>query len=267
MLKLKFGISTSSFFNRINTESTFDIVRKMHIDTVELALTTFSEYERRFVEALIPRKGSLDVFSIKPEGGQFEPELFSTNARIRADAEVFFKKVCTAGQMLGARHYVFLGPVRLKKHKYEFDFVRLGDRINQLNEIARSMDLQLTYQNAFYSYGSNPDYFKELSKQCPHLTYAISFRHALMAGIDPIRFIDAVGEKAVIIQMCDVKKDLNSVLPGEGKYNFDKFFSEAKKRGVNAYMFLEAISRDYRDLTQLKTSYDFLNALWHKSRT
>jgi len=263
---MKFGISTNSFFNRINTESTFDIVRKMHIDTVEIALTTFSEYERRFIEALLPRKDNLEVFSVKPEGGQFEPELFSTNARIRADAEVFFKKVCTAAQMLEAKYYVFLGPVRLKKHRYEFDFVRLGDRLNQLNEIARSHGISLCYQNAFYSYGSAPEYFKELSRACPFMVYALNIKHALMAGIDPVRFLDAFGDKTAMIHLCDVKKDFSTVLPGEGKYPFERFFFELKKRSIKADIFLDAVSRDYRDLTQLKTSYDYLYALWHRIR-
>jgi len=263
---MKFGISTASFFNRINTESTFDIVRKMHIDTVELSLTTFSEYERRFIDALIARKGNLSVLSIRPEGTQFEPELFSTNARIRADAEVFFKKVCSAGQMLNARYYVFLGPVRLKKLNYDFDFLRLSDRINQLNEIARSFGLTLVYQNAFFAYGSSPEYFKELNKQCSFISYALNFRHALTAGLDPIKFLDAFGEKLAIVQLNDLKKDLNSILPGEGRYNFEKFFIELKKRNSTADIFLDAISRDYKDLTQLKTSYDFLLSLWHRVR-
>jgi len=263
---MKLGISTSSFFNRINTESSFDIIRQMHIDNLLVSLTTFSEYERRFVDALIPRKGNLGVLAVRPEGGQFEPELFSTNARVRADAEVFFKKVCAACQTLGARYYVFTGPVRLKRRNYEFDFVRLGDRINQLCEIARSFGIVLCYQNLFYSYANEPDFFRNIIKHCPPLMCALDLKHAALSGIEPIKFIEAFADRTAIIQLCDMKKDLTTALPGEGKFNFDKFFAELLKRKVSANLMLEANSRDYQDLNALKSSYDYIAALWMRAK-
>ena len=264
---MRLGISTSSFFNRINTESAFDIIRQMHIDTAEVYLTTFSEYEQRFLDALVPRKGNLNVYSVHPEGAQFEPELFSTNSRVRADAELFFKKVCAAARALGAKYYTFHGPVRLKKTSYEFDFVRLGDRVNQLSEIARSFGISLAYENVFYGYGNNPDYFRDLLRQCPNLACSLNVKNALLAHIDPIIFLDAMQGRIAIIYLCDVCKDMSTALPGEGKYNFEKFFSELYKRNiVNTCMIIEANSRDYRDLNQLKAAYDYLAALWIKTR-
>ena len=233
----------------------------------EVYLTTFSEYEQKFLDVIVPRRGNIAVHSVHPEGSQFEPELFSTNARIRADAEIFFRKVCYSARMLGAPFYIFHGPVRLKKTEYEFDFVRLGDRVNQLCEIARSYGVRLAYENVFYGYGNTPDYFKQLLRQCPNLLAVLDTRHALLAGIEPIKFLEAMEGKICTIHLCDIKKDSDSALPGEGKYNFEKFFNEANKARVNASVILEPSSRDYKDVNQLKTCYDYLNALIIRSRT
>ena len=265
---MKLGLSTNSFFNRINTESSFDIIRQMHIDTVEVNLATFSEYEPRFLEALQAKKGNLLTHSVQPEGSQFEPQLFSTNARVRGDAEILFKKVCYATRVLGGKFYIFQGPVRLKKIEYDFDFVRLGDRVNQIAEIAKTYGIQIAYRNTFYGYGSDPKYFAELLRQCPSLQTVLCVKNAYQAGIDPIKFLDVMASRICTVHLCDVaQKGHGTALPGEGKANFEKLFIELNRRNVVTTMILDANSRDYRDINQLKQTFDNLSALWIRARS
>lgn len=256
---MKLGISTASFFNRVQTESTFDFLRQMRVDTTEVFLNTYSEYEKPFVDALIPRRGNIYVHSVHCLGTQFEPQLFSGNARVRADAETLFRKVCYAGFMLGAKFYTFHGPVRLKKKDYVFDYIKLGNRINQLIDIAQSYGINLSYENVHWTYGSDPDYFKQILKQCPRLFTTLDIKQALQAGHDPVKFLDAMGDRISTLHLCDVDKAGETALPGKGKYNFEKFFRELEKRNLNIHALIEAYANDYKDLNELKGAYDYIN--------
>lgn len=266
---MRLGISTASFFNRVSTESCFDILRQMRVETTEVFLNTYSEYEKAFIDALVPRKAHINVHSVHALGTQFEPELFSQNARVRADAEIIFRKVCYSGYMLGAKFYTFHGPVRLKKLDYKFDYVKLGDRINQLVEIAQSYGMRLSYENVHWTYANNPDYFRQIMRQCPGIYTTLDVKQALQYGVDPLKYLDVMQERLSTVHLCDVQKDpSHTALPGsgKGKYNFEKFFSELDKRNINATLLLEAYPRDYKELSELKASYDYLNALLIKTR-
>lgn len=255
---MKLGISTASFFNRVQTESSFDILRQMQVDTTEVFLNTFSEYEKPFIDALIQRRGNINVHSIHCLGIQFEPQLFSANARVRADAENIFRKVCYAGFMLGAKFYTFHGPARLKRRDYDFDFVKLGSRMNQIIDLAQSYGINISYENVHWAYGSEPEYFRKLIHECPNLYTTLDVKQAVQAGYDPVKFLDAMNGRISTIHLCDVDKSGGTVLPGRGKVNFDKFFREMDKRNVNVNAFIEVYSRDYQDLRELKESYDYI---------
>ncbi|MCI8412845.1 MAG: sugar phosphate isomerase/epimerase [Clostridia bacterium] len=255
---MRIGISTASFFNRIPTESAFDILRQMRVDTTEVFLNTFSEYEKPFVDALVPRRGNLYVHSVHCLGTQFEPQLFSANVRVRADAENLFRKVCYAGYILGAKFYTFHGPVRLKKRTYTFDYIKIGNRINQLVDIAHSYGINLSYENVHWAYGSDPEYFRQLLKQCPALYTTLDVKQATQAGQDPVKFLDAMEGRISTVHLCDVDKAGDTALPGQGKVNFERFFREAEKRNLNAPALVEAYPRDYKDLNELKAAYDYI---------
>lgn len=255
---MKLGISTASFFNRVQTESTFDILRQMRVDTTEVFLNTFSEYEKPFIDALIPRRGNITVHSVHCLGTQFEPQLFSSNVRVRSDAETIFRKVCYAGYMLGAKFYTFHGPTRLKKRTYTFDYLKLGNRVNQLIDIAQSYGVNLSYENVHWAYGSDPDYFKQLLKQCPRLYTTLDVKQAMQAGHDPVKFLDVMQGHISTLHLCDVDKTGETALPGKGKINFERFFRELERRNVNVHAFIEVYARDYKDLNELKATYDYI---------
>ena len=263
---MRLGISTASFFGRVSTELAFDHLRSMRVDATEVFLSTFSEYEKAYIHALVQRKGNVNVHSVHAHGTQFEPELFSTNLRARADAEIIFRKVCYAGFMLGAKYYTFHGPIKLKKFQYNHDYVRICDRINQLTEIAQSYGIKIAYENVHWAYGATPDYFREILPRCPHLYTTLDVKQAMQAGVDPIKFLDAMEGRIATIHLCDVVKSGLTCLPGTGKVNFEKFFTELYKRGINVTMLLEAYARDYKEVGELRASYDYLNSLLLKVR-
>ena len=163
---MKTGISTASFFSKELTENTFDIIRKLKIDTCEVFLTTFREYREEFVRLLNERREGIEIYSVHSLNVQFEPELFNTVQRTREDSEYFFKQIAAAANILGARYYTFHGLTRLKKTPYTLDYSRIGKRVDELDEMLSSLGngCRLAYENVHWTCFNSPEFILQLKK-------------------------------------------------------------------------------------------------------
>ena len=85
-----------------------------------------------------------------------------------------------------------------------------------------------------------------------------SVKQAVQSGHDPVKFLDAMGNRISTVHLCDVDKNGNTAIPGKGKFNFEKFFHELEKRNVNVPALIEAYAHDYKDLNELKSAYDYI---------
>lgn len=254
---MKIGLSTSTFFNTVAAENVFDIMRKMRVDTAEVCLNTFSDYEKAYVDNLAQFRAGMDVVAVSPLSTQFEPQLFSPNMRVRADAELIFRKVCYACFALGAKFYTFRGPINLTGEK-DFDYLRLSQRFAQLSDIAATYGVILSLKNMRWSYAATPEFFKKMLERCPRLFAGISLHHAEIAGYDIREFLDVCPPQRIsIVEVQDHNKG-EWCLPGRGKYRFDKLFSDLERRKINATVLLAAGSDTYTDFVQVRDAFEYL---------
>ena len=86
---MKIGISTASLFMRLYNEDAIALISEWGVQTAEVFLTSFSEYEPKFSETLLKKKGNLNVNSVHVLNTQFEPQLFSDHPRVRSDAFLY----------------------------------------------------------------------------------------------------------------------------------------------------------------------------------
>lgn len=256
---MKIGISTSTFFNTVPTESVFDIIRKLRIDTAELCLNTFSDYEKSYVDKLAQLRAGIDVVAVSPLSTQFEPQLFSPNMRVRADAELIFRKVCYACFAFGAKFYTFRGPINFTGVK-TFDYARLAQRYVQLSDIAATYGVTLSLKNMCWSYAATPEFFKKLFDSCPRLCASFSLYHAETAGYDLREFLDACPPQRVsLIDVQDFNKS-DWCLPGRGKFRFDRLFADLDKRKITAPVLLAAGNDTYTDFLQVRDGLEYMLA-------
>ena len=85
---MQVGISTASFFNRLEVEDALVDLSSHGVRLCEVFLDTYSEYEPSYIDLLARRLAgrSLSVYSVHRMGTQFEPQLFSIQERQRNDA-------------------------------------------------------------------------------------------------------------------------------------------------------------------------------------
>lgn len=261
---MKLGISTACFYNKEHIEATFEVLRKLNVDTTEVFLNTFSEYEKPFVDALVERADRINVHSLHAHGTCFEPELFADYERVRNEAEITFRKVCSAGNALGAKYYTFHGPFLKANRPNNIDFAKFCARLNQLCNIAENYGISVAYENVNWAYGYNPEFFKTVFAQCPKLKATLDVKQALFADYDPLKFLDIMKERLVTVHLCDVDNKGKACMPGKGKYNFDKLLKELSETNPDVAVFLEVYSTCYRDYDELGANFDELNATINK---
>lgn len=263
---MKIGISTSTFFNTIAPEGMFDLMRNMRVDTTEVCLNTFSEYEKPYVDKLASMRGTMNVTAVSPLSTQFEPQLFSPNIRVRSDAELIFKKVCYAGFAFGAKFYTFRGPVNLDGVKSP-DCTWLAQRINQLSDIAASYGVSLSLKNMRWSYAATPEFYKKILELCPRLFATFDLYNAEKAGYELREFFDVCpAQRISLVEVTDTVKG-EWCLPGRGKYNFDRLFADLDKRKILAPLLIVASSNSYSDYFQVRDSFEWLVASYNKLKS
>lgn len=260
---MKIGISTSTFFNTVAAENMFELMRRMRIDTAEVCLNTFSDYEKAYIDKIAPLRGGMDIVAVSPLATQFEPQLFSPNMRVRADAELIFRKVCYACFAFGAKFYTFRGPINLTDEK-DFDYKRLAQRFAQLSDIAATYGVNLSLKNMRWSYAATPEFFKKIMELCPRLYATFGVFHAEKAGYDIREFLDVCPQNRIsLIEVQDFVKT-EWCLPGKGKYKFDRLFADLDRRKITSPVLFAAQSDSYTDFVQVRDAYEYLLGVYRE---
>lgn len=237
----------------------------MRIDTTEFCLQTFSEYEKPYIDRLATLRGGINVVAVSPLSMQFEPQLFSPSLRVRADAELIFKKVCYACFALGAKYYTFRGQINLSGVK-DFDYSRLAQRYNQLIDIAATYGVTLSLKNMRWSFASTPEFFKKLTELCPRMCANFDMYNAELAGYDLREFLDSCAPQRIShVGVADTAKGIWT-LPGRGKYNYDRLFADMDRRKIVAPVLIATPSDCYSDFVQVRDSFEHLYGLYANAR-
>ena len=133
-----------------------------------------------------------------------------------------------------------------------------AERFSYLADVARTYGVMIAVENVHYCKFASPDLMRDLMRACPTLCATVDVKHSLFSGYDPLKYIDAVEDHLVTVHVTDVTKDDTTALPGKGRYDFERLFRELDKRGVEPAVIIEAYSRDFTYLEELKTSYEYL---------
>lgn len=259
------GISTASLFNKAETVEAPALFRDMGVDTAEIFLNTFSEYEPVYIEAIREQaeKNSLRIYSIHPMSVQFEAQLFSSHPGQKADAMALYKKVLEAGRVLGATHYTMHGALQLigdpgttRNHRLQ----KLGDTLDELTDTAAEWGIQLCLENVSWCFYKTPEMALTLREKlgAGKLKFVLDIKQAIRYGQDPFAFIEAVGEDIETVHLCDYvhgEQGLKLKMPGQGEFDFARMRRELEGKGSPCAAFIEVYSDMYTGFSELEQCY------------
>ncbi|MCL2631095.1 MAG: sugar phosphate isomerase/epimerase [Firmicutes bacterium] len=264
---MRIGISTGSFFPKKYTEDTFDLIRELDINCVEVFLSSFCEYTPEFAQTLLERKGDLEIFSVHTLNQNFEPELFNSSERTRTDCEFFYKQTAHVAKVLNAKYYVFHGPARLGKRVYNINYETFGARCTVLNGMLKELGggCELLYENVHWAFFSSPDFYLNLKKHT-EIGACLDIKQAMQSGISVYDYINAMGGRLKNVHLCDFDDNGKLLMPGKGTFDFVKLFRTLYSIGYNGPLMIEVYSGAYQDFNEIKDSVNFLNDCLRKAK-
>ena len=260
------GISTASIFNKAMVEDIPAILAPLGCREIEVFLNTFSEYRPAFVQMLRRRvdEAGLSVYSVHPMSNQFEAQLFSIHPRQKQDAFSVYRDALNAGRILGATHYVMHGSPHLGGTAKNLEMERIMPVFKELLDVAAEYGITLCLENVSWCFFHAPAFGAELKRRLGdrRLKFVLDIKQAIRSGEDPFAFVEAVGEDLENWHLCDYAFDesgkLSLKMPGQGQCDFLALGKVMVEKGYSGPAFIEVYSDMYRDLSQLKSSFEYI---------
>lgn len=254
---MKVGISTASLFMRLYNEDAVALIDEWGVETAEVFLTSFCEYEPRFARTLAQKKGALDINSVHVLNTQFEPQLFSAHPRVKADAYAWLEQVLCSAQILGAKHYTFHGIARLKS-TFRENLKKAGEALSEISACCKKKGVTLCLENVEWALYNRSGIFKEIKKYCPDLKSVLDIKQAMISGFPYEEYLADMGKSLAYVHASDYTDAGKKCLPGQGVFDFELLFKRLRDSGFDGAIIIENYNEDFSDLKELKDSYGYL---------
>ena len=258
------GISTASLFFRKTTEDALEFLDKNGVDTAEVFLESYCEYKKSFGRILKNKKGNVNVHSVHTLTTQFEPQLYSINARAKKDSFDLLEQTMQTAKILGAKYYTFHGGARFKKTPFKIDYERVGKITADILSVTKKHGVTLAYENVHWGYYNYIGFFNEMRKRVDGLKATFDIKQARQSGIFYGDYIEEMGADIVTAHLSDYGEDGKMCLPGKGVTDFKEVFSRLNDVGFNGALILEVYQNDYVEEQELIDCYHEITELAQK---
>lgn len=262
------GVSTASLFLRQNNEDALPLLENLGVKTVEVFLTSFSEYGYPFAELLKERKGGLRVNSVHDLNTQFEPQLFNAHPRVREDAYAWLEKVMQSANALGAPYYTFHGTSRMKRaarREGADNFPKMAADFAELLDFCQTRGVRLCLENVEWSTYNRPGVFSRLAAELPELLGVLDIKQARISEYPYERYLEEMGDRLAYAHVSDIDEGGKICLPGRGTFDFDTLIKRLKDVGFDGALLIEVYNGDYGEAEELQRACEFLNELLYKN--
>ena len=264
---MRTGVSTASLFLRKYNEEALPLLRSLGVKTAEVFLTTYSEYGREFAQKLANVKGDMEINSVHILNTQFEPQLFNSHPRARADAYAWLERVLDSANILGAPYYTFHGTARIKRASRSGDKDDFSKMISDFQEISvacQNRGVKLCLENVEWSTYNRVGVFLRLASEIPALGGVLDIKQARISEQPYEKYLEEMGDRLAYVHVSDVDERGRICLPGKGTFDFQTLIKRLQDVGFGGALLIEVYTGDYGVESELKNSCDYLNELLEK---
>ncbi len=261
------GVSTASLFGRKNNEEALPLLDGLGIKTAEVFFTSFSEYGAGFGQKMAKTKGQVCVHSMHVLNTQFEPQLFSSHPRVRADAFFWLDKALGGGRALGAEYYTFHGTARIKRAARsgdKDDFAALGKSLREISDFCAERGFALCLENVEWALYNRPGVFAAMKGACPDLKGVLDVKQARLSRRPWQMYLKEMEGRIAHVHISDVDERGKICLPGRGIFDFPDLLRRLADARFDGPLLIEVYKGDYGKEEELKESCDFLGELLYK---
>ena len=262
---MKIGISTASLFGRFHTEDALKFLSDNKVESAEVFLESYCEYNADFGKTLAELKGGTDINSVHVLTTQYEPQLYSYNDRAMEDSFKLLEGAMSAAHEAGAKYYTFHGTARLKKTPLIIDYDRIAAITERIMNVCGKKGITLAYENVHWGYYNYIGFFDELRKRTAGLKGTLDIKQARQSGISYKDFLEEMGKDLATVHVSDVDNDGKMCLPGKGITDFYDLFSRLNGVGFDGAILIEVYKTDYNETKELFESLSFLKETAQKA--
>ncbi len=261
---MRVGISTASLFGRFNTENALKFLSENGVQTAEVFLESFCEYNIEFGELLKEVMGQTKVHSVHTLTTQFEPTLYSLNERAQKDSFELLDRTMSVAELIGADNYTFHGGARYKKTPFVIDYDRVGAITQKIIDVCASHGVNLAYENVHWGYYNYIGFFSEIRKRTKGLKATLDIKQARQSNLSYADFIEDMKGDIVTVHLSDIDENGKMCLPGRGITDFGDLFSRLSKVGFDGALLLEVYKSDFNQTEEIFDSLDYIKNLANK---
>ena len=255
---MEIGVSTASLFKRQYNEDALVTLNSLDARVVEIFLGSYCEYTKEFAALLKERKGNLKVHSIHTLNTHFEPQLFGDNPRAIDDAYKILENCLNTANTLGAKNYTLHGIARFKKSILYNNYDVIGKKFEKLNDFCLSKGINLCLENVEWAYYNHVGFYTEITKYCKNLKTCLDIKQARVSGDSYKDYIGEMQNSIQTVHLSDVDSNGKICLPGKGVFDFDDLFNRLSSVGFDGAMLIEVYTNDYKDISEIKESLNYL---------
>lgn len=251
---MKLGISTAALYP-LETEKALEFLGQNGVPVTEIFFNSHCELEEEFIELLngIRLKYNIEINSLHACGSVGEPYyLFSEYERRYSETRKFYEKYYRAAKTLGAKMLVLHGD-SLHGH---ISFAKYAERLKEMNEDARQYGVWVVHENVNRFRLATPENVRMMRKLCGDvLKFTFDIKQAVRAGVDPYKMLDAMSGGIVNVHISDNKDGADCLLPGQGNFDFEKFFKTLRQMNYNGACLIEVYRNCYGKPDELIDAY------------
>lgn len=206
--------------------------------------------------------GDMEVTSVHALSSNFEPQLFSSSRRVRGDAFYWLDQIMRSANILKAKKYTFHGLFGHAAHGAgRKDLGSTAEYLNGAIEFCARYGVELCLENVCWCLYNRPGVFAELKERCPSLRGVLDLKQARRSGYPAQMYIEDMRGCISHVHLSDVTAEGRLCLPGKGVTDFSELFKRLAGAGFDGELIIETYSDDYSDLSELKTSLEYISEL------
>lgn len=217
---MQLGMSTAAFYGRWETEEAAAHISQLPLDCAEVFLQSESENTKEFASIVKRNLGKTACTSVHPLGG-YENYMAGRPARQVRDAFNHFCRILEAGEVLGAKTFVYHGRNTPLLSPLPWNLKWNIEAITPMCEAAQRRGMVVGWENVCWCQLTTPELVLEAKAALPQVRFTLDIKQAMRAGCDPIAYVYAMGDQLCNVHVCDWQADGRLCLPGEGVFDFD----------------------------------------------
>ena len=243
------GISTACLFPLL-TEKALEKLLKEGTKTLEIFFNSPCESNKEFIMSLMPllNEYGAKVVSLHPCTSAFETlSFFGRYERRFYDSVECYKKLFYACNLLGADIVVFHGAKKQFHIERELYFERFG----KLCEEGRKFGVNVCQENVEGFLGGGKDFMASLLKALPETKTVFDVKQCCRNHLDPMDMLETMGKSVYHVHLSDHNSENICMLPGDGNFDFRKFFTRLYQLGFDKNIIIELYRNNFKHSSDL----------------